>query len=166
MCVGRRGFDDEANHLLMANDLPAVRWVGGVELELLAMATGARIVPRFSELSADKLGRCVSLLASWLNPLDSNVHVMLSRRKRRAAIVFCCHACDLIRKVACVTDVQWLQHALNEPVNQSRHAATVLPGFIAGDAWLASYWEYVCLIASPVINAGIACASLQKCERI
>lgn len=54
----RRGFDDEANHLLMANDLPAVRWVGGVELELLAMATGARIVPRFSELSPDKLGRC------------------------------------------------------------------------------------------------------------
>ncbi len=44
------GFDDEANHLLMANDLPAVRWVGGVEIELLAMATGARIVPRFSEL--------------------------------------------------------------------------------------------------------------------
>ena len=52
-----RGFDDEANHLLMANDLPAVRWVGGVELELLAMATGARIVPRFSELAPDKLGR-------------------------------------------------------------------------------------------------------------
>ena len=41
----------------MANDLPAVRWVGGVELELLAMATGARIVPRFSELSPEKLGR-------------------------------------------------------------------------------------------------------------
>ena len=40
------GFDDEANHLLMANDLPAVRWVGGVEIELIAMATGARIVPR------------------------------------------------------------------------------------------------------------------------
>lgn len=34
----------------------AVRWVGGVELELLAMATGARIVPRFSELTPDKLG--------------------------------------------------------------------------------------------------------------
>jgi len=33
-----------------------VRWVGGVEIELLAIATGARIVPRFSELSADKLG--------------------------------------------------------------------------------------------------------------
>jgi T-complex protein 1 subunit epsilon len=50
------GFDDEANHLLMHHNLPAVRWVGGVELELLAMATGARIVPRFQELSSEKLG--------------------------------------------------------------------------------------------------------------
>ena len=31
--------------------------MGGVEIELLAMATGARIVPRFSELSEAKLGR-------------------------------------------------------------------------------------------------------------
>lgn len=50
------GFDDEANSLLMQNDLAAVRWVGGVELELLAMATGGRIVPRFSELDEKKLG--------------------------------------------------------------------------------------------------------------
>lgn len=41
------GFEDEANHLLMHHNLPAIRWVGGVEIELLAMATGARIVPRF-----------------------------------------------------------------------------------------------------------------------
>ena len=41
------GFDDEANHLLLQNDLPAVRWVGGVDIELVAMATGARIIPRF-----------------------------------------------------------------------------------------------------------------------
>ncbi len=50
------GFDDEANHLLMQNNLPAVRWVGGVEIELLAIATGARIIPRFEEISAEKLG--------------------------------------------------------------------------------------------------------------
>merc|ERR1719265_343636 len=50
------GFDDEANHLLMQNDLPAVRWVGGPEIELIAIATNGRIVPRFEELSADKLG--------------------------------------------------------------------------------------------------------------
>merc|ERR1712023_477075 len=52
------GFDDEANHLLMQADLPAVRWVGGVELELIAIACNARIVPRFAELSADKPGTC------------------------------------------------------------------------------------------------------------
>ncbi|EGF83619.1 hypothetical protein BATDEDRAFT_15739 [Batrachochytrium dendrobatidis JAM81] len=51
------GFDDEANHLLMQNDLPAVRWVGGPELELIAIATNGRIVPRFAELSAEKLGK-------------------------------------------------------------------------------------------------------------
>ena len=32
------------------------RWVGGPEIELIAIATGGRIVPRFQELSADKLG--------------------------------------------------------------------------------------------------------------
>ncbi|KAL1060657.1 hypothetical protein V6Z11_1Z080600 [Gossypium hirsutum] len=40
------GFDDEANHLLMHQNLPAVRWVGG-----------GRIVPRFQELTPEKLGR-------------------------------------------------------------------------------------------------------------
>jgi len=57
LVVCQWGFDDEANHLLAAAHLPAVRWVGGVELELLAIATGGRIVPRFEELTADKLGR-------------------------------------------------------------------------------------------------------------
>lgn len=50
------GFDDEANHLLMQRELPAVRWVGGPEIELIAIATNGRIVPRFAELTADKLG--------------------------------------------------------------------------------------------------------------
>merc|ERR1711957_1086155 len=51
------GFDDEANHLLYQAKLPAVRWVGGVELELLAIVTGGRIVPRFEELTEAKLGK-------------------------------------------------------------------------------------------------------------
>ncbi|KAJ3152404.1 T-complex protein 1 subunit epsilon [Geranomyces michiganensis] len=51
------GFDDEANHLLLQNELPAVRWVGGPEIELIAIATNGRIVPRFEELSAAKLGK-------------------------------------------------------------------------------------------------------------
>merc|ERR1719263_1918211 len=55
------GFDDEANHLLLKNQLPAVRCVGGVEIELLAIATGARIVPRFEEVDEKKLGKAGSI---------------------------------------------------------------------------------------------------------
>ncbi|CAK5025887.1 unnamed protein product [Meloidogyne enterolobii] len=50
------GFDDEANHLLLHHNLPAVRWVGGPEIELIAIATNGRIVPRFAELTPEKLG--------------------------------------------------------------------------------------------------------------
>lgn len=56
MVVCQWGFDDEANHLLLQNNLPALRWVGGPEIELLAMATQGRIVPRFEDLTAEKLG--------------------------------------------------------------------------------------------------------------
>ena len=51
------GFDDEANHLLLQHQLPAVRWVGGVEIEHIAMATGGRIIPRFEDIAPEKLGR-------------------------------------------------------------------------------------------------------------
>lgn len=57
LAICQWGFDDEANHLLLQRELPAVRWVGGPEIELIAIATGGRIVPRFQELSADKLGK-------------------------------------------------------------------------------------------------------------
>jgi len=57
LAICQWGFDDEANHLLLQRELPAVRWVGGPEIELIAIATGGRIVPRFQELSAEKLGK-------------------------------------------------------------------------------------------------------------
>jgi len=57
LAICQWGFDDEANHLLLQQDLPAVRWVGGPEIELIAIATGGRIVPRFEELTPDKLGK-------------------------------------------------------------------------------------------------------------
>lgn len=57
LAICQWGFDDEANHLLLQRQLPAVRWVGGPEIELIAIATGGRIVPRFQELGPDKLGR-------------------------------------------------------------------------------------------------------------
>eukprot|EP00173_Palmaria_palmata_P004397 Plantae.Rhodophyta-Palmaria_palmata.ctg589.p1 GENE.Plantae.Rhodophyta-Palmaria_palmata.ctg589~~Plantae.Rhodophyta-Palmaria_palmata.ctg589.p1 ORF type:complete len:386 (-),score=90.25 Plantae.Rhodophyta-Palmaria_palmata.ctg589:173-1216(-) len=61
MVICQWGFDDEANHLLYRNNLPAVRWVGGVEIELIALATGARIIPRFEEISAKKLGKAATV---------------------------------------------------------------------------------------------------------
>ena len=51
------GFDDEANHLLQQSGLLAVRWVAGGDVELLAMATSGRIIPRFEEITPEKLGR-------------------------------------------------------------------------------------------------------------
>ncbi len=57
LAICQWGFDDEANHLLLQRELPAVRWVGGPEIELIAIATGGRIVPRFQELTAEKLGK-------------------------------------------------------------------------------------------------------------
>ncbi|RDA89824.1 hypothetical protein CP533_3015 [Ophiocordyceps camponoti-saundersi (nom. inval.)] len=56
LAICQWGFDDEANHLLLQNKLPAVRWVGGPEIELIAIATNGRIVPRFEDLKASKLG--------------------------------------------------------------------------------------------------------------
>ena len=34
-----------------------MRWVAGGDVELLAMATGGRIIPRFKEITPEKLGR-------------------------------------------------------------------------------------------------------------
>jgi len=61
LAICQWGFDDEANHLLLHHELPAVRWVGGPEIELIAIATGGRIVPRFEELTAEKLGKAGSV---------------------------------------------------------------------------------------------------------
>ncbi|MCL4126580.1 UNVERIFIED_CONTAM: hypothetical protein GTU68_057348 [Idotea baltica] len=58
LAICQWGFDDEANHLLLQKELPAVRWVGGPEIELIAIATNGRIVPRFEELTPEKLGTC------------------------------------------------------------------------------------------------------------
>ena len=70
------GFDDEANHLLYTNNLPSVRWVGGVEIELIAMATGGRIVPRFSELTAEKLGKAACVREFGFGTTDDKMIVI------------------------------------------------------------------------------------------
>ncbi|KAI3386580.1 hypothetical protein SNEBB_004837 [Seison nebaliae] len=82
------GFDDEANHLLLQYDLPAVRWVGGPEIELIAMATGGRIVPRFEELTADKLGTAGIVYEKSFGTTDNKVLIIEDCRNSRACTVF------------------------------------------------------------------------------
>lgn len=81
------GFDDEANHLLLRNKLNAVRWVGGVEIELLAMATDARIVPRFEELTPDKLGFAGSIEEVTLNTRTDKILVIKDCKNTKTVTV-------------------------------------------------------------------------------
>merc|ERR1711865_29344 len=82
------GFDDEANHLLMQNKLPAVRWVGGVEIELIAIATGGRIVPRFQELTAEKLGHAGVMRETSFGTTKDRMLVIENCAKRGAVTIF------------------------------------------------------------------------------
>ena len=81
------GFDDEANHLLMQNNLPSVRWVGGVEIELLAIATGARIVPRFEEITAEKLGKAGLIKEMSFGTSNDKVILIQECEKSKAVTV-------------------------------------------------------------------------------
>ena len=82
------GFDDEANHLLLTNELPAVRWVGGPEIELIAIATGGRIVPRFSELTAEKLGKAGLVRELTFGTTKDHMLVIEECQNSRAVTIF------------------------------------------------------------------------------
>jgi len=82
------GFDDEANHLLFQAGLPSVRWVGGVEIELIAIATGGRIVPRFDELKSDKLGRAGSVRELDFGTTKDKMLVIEGCPNTRAVTIF------------------------------------------------------------------------------
>ncbi|KAK9469214.1 chaperonin Cpn60/TCP-1 family [Lipomyces arxii] len=82
------GFDDEANHLLLQNELPAVRWVGGPELELIAIATGGRIVPRFEDLTSAKLGHAGLVRELTFGTTRDRMMVIEECANTRAVTVF------------------------------------------------------------------------------
>lgn len=82
------GFDDEANHLLLQNELPAVRWVGGPEIELIAIATGGRIVPRFSELTSEKLGHAGIVRELSFGTTKDRMLVIEECKNTRAVTIF------------------------------------------------------------------------------
>ncbi|KAJ3084076.1 hypothetical protein BCR33DRAFT_712082 [Rhizoclosmatium globosum] len=83
------GFDDEANHLLLQNQLPAVRWVGGPEIELIAIATNGRIVPRFEELNAQKLGSAGVVREISFGTTKDRMLVIEECANTRAVTLFC-----------------------------------------------------------------------------
>lgn len=88
LAICQWGFDDEANHLLLQNNLPAVRWVGGPEIELIAIATNGRIVPRFEDLSAEKLGTAGSVREMTFGTTREKMLVIEDCANSRAVTVF------------------------------------------------------------------------------
>lgn len=88
MVICQWGFDDEANHLLLQRELPAVRWVGGPEIELIAIATGGRIVPRFSELTAEKLGSAGIVRELSFGTTKDHMLVIEQCKNSRAVTIF------------------------------------------------------------------------------
>jgi T-complex protein 1 subunit epsilon len=72
----------------MQNDLPAVRWVGGPEIELIAIATNGRIVPRFEDLSADKLGRAGIVREVSFGTTKEKMLVIEETANSRACTIF------------------------------------------------------------------------------
>merc|ERR1712142_845269 len=88
LAICQWGFDDEANHLLLQRELPAVRWVGGPEIELIAIATGGRIVPRFQELSQDKLGSAGSVRELSFGTTKDKMLVIEECKNSKAVTIF------------------------------------------------------------------------------
>jgi len=88
LAICQWGFDDEANHLLLQSELPAVRWVGGPEIELIAIATGGRIVPRFSELTAEKLGNAGVVREITFGTTKDRMLVIEECKNTRAVTIF------------------------------------------------------------------------------
>merc|ERR1712112_282381 len=88
LAICQWGFDDEANHLLLQRELPAVRWVGGPEIELIAIATGGRIVPRFEELTEDKLGKAGIVRELSFGTTKERMLVIEECKNSRAVTIF------------------------------------------------------------------------------
>lgn len=65
-----------------------MRWVGGPEIELIAIATGGRIVPRFSELTAEKLGKAGLVREMVFGTTKDRMLVIEECQNTRAVTIF------------------------------------------------------------------------------
>lgn len=60
----------------MQAGISAVRWAKGEDIEAIAVATGARIVARFEDLSADKLGFAENVEVISLSTTNDKIMVI------------------------------------------------------------------------------------------
>ncbi|KTF89577.1 hypothetical protein cypCar_00007863 [Cyprinus carpio] len=104
LAICQWGFDDEANHLLLQNELPAIRWVDGLlsrvcwkyeqteilckHFQLIAIATGGRIVPRFCELTPEKLGTAGLVKEICFGTTKDRMLVIEECKNSRAVTIF------------------------------------------------------------------------------
>lgn len=98
LAICQWGFDDEANHLLLQNELPAVRWVGGPEIELIAIATNGRIVPRFEDLKPEKLGSAGIVREMTFGTTREKMLVIEECANTRAVTVFVRGSNKMVRR--------------------------------------------------------------------
>lgn len=80
------GFDDEANSLLLQNGIPAIRWVGGHDLGLMAAHTGASIVARFEDLNSSCLG-VANVREESLNTENDKIIIVESPNKNKSVTI-------------------------------------------------------------------------------
>ena len=62
--------------------------VGGVEIELIAIATGGRIVPRFEDLTPDKLGKADVVREISFGTTRDRMLIIEGCEKSKAVTVF------------------------------------------------------------------------------
>ena len=60
----------------MQAGITAVRWVKGEDIEAIAVATGARIVARFEDLAANKLGVAENIDVITLGTTNDKIMVI------------------------------------------------------------------------------------------
>ncbi|KAK6089770.1 hypothetical protein P3W45_001272 [Vairimorpha bombi] len=81
------GFDDEANSLLMENNLPAIRWVGGNDLDLIAVHVNGNIISRFEDLKTEDLGTANVKEVSMGTENEKIVIIENSNQKKTVTII-------------------------------------------------------------------------------
>ncbi|WUR02576.1 T-complex protein 1 subunit epsilon (CCT5) [Vairimorpha necatrix] len=81
------GFDDEANSLLMENNLPAIRWVGGNDLDLIAVHVNGNIISRFEDLKYEDLGQADVMEISDGTENEKLIIIQNNKQKKAVTII-------------------------------------------------------------------------------